>query len=165
MALGSALEGFEYTDLNEVDPSFKPIDADFYNLKILKAELKSFTYKQDSKNHAAGDPGSMLKLQLAVTQHPTYSGRRLFEGLFFGARELRALRKIQDQTGVAQDPGSPFTDWVAKLNERQPVFKAQVTKGPDVDYRGNARSFEADGTTPAVVNKVNWKEILPADNE
>lgn len=167
VAVAASPEGFEYTDLNEVDPNFKAIDQDFYNLKILKAELKEYTRKKDTKYHKAGEIDKYVKFTLAVTAHPNYSGRRLFESLFFGGSATRTLRKIQDFTGVQQVPGSPLADWLVLLSETQPVFKTQVLKIEDregFNHDGPVKNFETDGVTPAKVNVVNWKEVVAADN-
>ena len=136
---------------------------DFYTLQVLKAELKEATYKQTTKTHNAGDTCEFIKFQFVVKNHPEYTGRRIFVTLFFGARELRALRKLMDVTGVQQTPGSMLSEWLQMLTEIQPEFKAQVTNEDDVDYSGKGRTFERDGTTIAKINKVNWKELLPVD--
>jgi len=155
-------EGFSYVDLNEVDPSFKPLPTDFYSLKILKAELKSFNYKKTTANHIAGDPGEFVKFQLAVTDHPEYSGRRIFESLFFGRRELRGLRLLMDATGVVQSPGSPMEEWLKSLSEVQPVFRTKVECKPDINKDGTPRSIDPKTGLPQDINVVKWTEVIPA---
>ncbi len=155
-------EGFDYVDLNEVDPSFKPLPSDFYTLKILKEELKGFNYKKTTDSHTAGDPGEYVKFQLAVTTHPEYSGRRLFESLFFGRRELRGLRLLMDATGINQVPGSPITDWLKQLSEVQPEFRTKVECKPDVNRDGTVRSVDPKTGLPQDINVVKWTEVIPA---
>ena len=147
-------EGFSYVDLNEVDPNIKPLPTDFYQLKVLKAEVKEFKYKNATKGgKQPGDIGEYIKFQLAVTNNDTYAGRRLFPTLFFGARELRTLRKLMDATGVIQAPATPIAGWLAQLAEIQPEFKVQVllVDGKDAGPDGK----------PIPENQINWREILP----
>jgi hypothetical protein len=155
-------EGFSYVDLNDVDPTFKPVPTDFYTLKVLKAELKTFKYKQTTDRHNAGDEGEFVKFQLAITNHPEYAGRPLFEALFPGRRELRALRLLMDATGVIQTPGSPIDEWLKSLSEIQPEFRCKVESTPDVDRKGNVRSIDPKTGKPQDVNVVKWTEIVPA---
>ncbi len=140
--------GFEYVDLNEIDPTIKPLTKDFYNLKILKAELKSTTYKTGDKT---GQPLQFVKFTLAIVDHPDFSGRRVFpKPLFEGQSTFKKLRKVMDATGVAQEPGTPLDAWLAVLSEAQPTFKAQVTQ-------------VLDRRDPNVLdNDVNWWEVAPA---
>jgi hypothetical protein len=141
---------FQFIDLNEIDPTFKPIDEGIYTLKVLKAELKTYTAKQDTKTQKTGDTGQFVKLQLAVVNDDNYAGRRIFpKPLFPGNRTFRALRKIMDATGVMQEVGMPIEDWLNLLSTVQPEFKTKVTQVPD---RRN----------PDVIdNDVDWREVLP----
>lgn len=146
----SPVVGFEFVDLNEIDPTFKPIDDGIYCLKVLKAELKAYTAKTDTKNQKAGDQGQFVKFQLAVVNDDQYAGRRVFpKPLFPGNRAFRALRKIMDATGIVQEVGMPLADWLNLLSTTQPEFKAKVTQVPD---RRN----------PDVIdNDIDWREVLP----
>jgi len=153
---------FAYVDLNEVDPNFKAIDADVYDVQILKAELKTFEYKTTTERHAAGDPGQFVKFTLSITNHPTYSGRRLFESLFEGGPTMRFLRKIMDATGVPQQPGAPIDEWLNDLTEIKPIVRVPVEKVPDVDRNGTARSTKPDGS-PEDKNVVRWANVGPAN--
>jgi hypothetical protein len=154
-------EGFSYVDLNEVDPSFKPLPTDFYTLKVLRAELKSFAYKQTTKSHNAGDTGEYIKFQLAVTNHPEFAGRRLFESVFFGRRELRGMRLLMDATGVSQVPGTAIDEWLKSLTEIQPEFKVKVDCVPDLNRDGSVRSVDPKTGKPQDINVVKWTEVIP----
>lgn len=140
---------FEYVFLGDVDPTFKPIDAGPYNLRVIKAFIKPFKY---SKGARAGETGEQIKLQLAVTDHPQYSGRRVFATLFPNDFSLRALRRLQDNTGVVQEGNEPIADWLARLASEGAVFNVQV----NVTERTGA-----DGA-PVSDNDVDWKTIQPS---
>lgn len=154
-SIPSTPAAFDYVQLSEVDPTFKPIPANAYTLKIMKAEKKEFTYKQTRPKAGitAGDIGQYVKFQLAVVDDPNFAGRRLFETLFFGARELRILRRLADAIGVPQDAGVAFDDWLKKLSEEQPEFKTKVTEVEETNH--------ATGQLEAV-NKVDWNTLYPA---
>jgi hypothetical protein len=145
-------EGFSYVDLNEVDPTFKPLPTNFYQLKVLKAEVKSW-----AKNEKSGE---YVKFQLAVVNHPEYSGRRLFESLFFSKKALRSLRLLMDATGISQVPGSPIEEWLRSLTELQPEFKTKVECLPDLDYKGNVKSIDPKTGQPMLINVVKWSETV-----
>ena len=155
------VEGFDYVDLNEVDPTIKPVPTDVYTLKVLKAELKKSAYKQTTQYHNAGDPMSFLKFSLAITNHLEYAGRRLWPTVFYGRSELRGMRLLMDATGVTQNPGSPIEEWLKTLSEAQPEFKTKVNCVPDVDKKGNVRSIDAKTGKPQDVNVVVWTEVAP----
>lgn len=145
---------FDYTDLNEVDPNFQPIPApEYYNLRIMKAERRTFTYKTGAKQ---GQDGDLISLTVAVVDHPEYSGRRLFGSLFPSNFSLRALRRIADATGIQQEPKAPIDTWLAALAENQPVVKVQVTYRKDRE--GNVVLNSAGN--PAE-NDINWMEVQP----
>lgn len=150
---------FDYVDLNQIDPSVKPVDQGVYTLKILKAEKKT------SK---AGDK-EFIKFDLAITNDQNFSGRRLWPTLFPSDFTFKTLRKLMDVTGVAQDPGTDLGDWLKTLSEVQPEFKTLIrtyedrkfVKGDKGIPTGEVRNFKPD-STPEVVNAINWMEIHPA---
>ena len=153
----SEITSFDYVNLSEVDPSFKPIPEAFYNLKVIKAEKREFTYKQDVVNKRtgemsaqAGDIGQLINFQFAVCDDAQYSGRRVFDTLFFGERELKQLRKLSEVAGVQQQPGESFADWLTRFNETQPIARTLVTQVPD---RRDPQ---------VMVNRIAWKELIPA---
>lgn len=125
--------GFEYVDLNEIDPTFRPIPGgEFYTFKILKAELRHFAYKEgNQKGVPAGTPDSFVKFNLAVTDHPEFAGRRIFPTLFSGPSALKKLRRVMDATGIAQEPGTPLDAWLATLSEQQPTLRLKAIERPD----------------------------------
>ena len=137
---------FEYVFLGDVDPTFKPIDAAFYNLRVVKAEPKTFTYK---KGKNVGADGEMLKFQFAVVDDPNFSGRRVFSTLFMSDFTLRALRHLQDYSGVEQVAGEPLKDWLKRLGEESATVKVFV----------NHREREGANGDKVVDNDVDWKTI------
>lgn len=144
---------FVYTDLNEVDPNFKPVPEGTYTYQVLSVEAKEFKYKNTTQYHQAGDTGSYAKLVLGITDHPDHSGRRVFETLFSGPRELRILRRLMDATGVQQTPGAPLTEWFVALTEEKPRFTAPLL----VSEETNNKTGETSS-----VNRVDWRGLAPA---
>ena len=157
--------GFAHVHLSEIDPTFRPVAERFYDLKIYKATHGTYTT-------AAGKSGEYVKFQLAIVNDAEYTGRRLFPTLFFGPRELRTLRKLQDNTAVVQEPGEPFLNWLERLSQVQPTFRTKVLQVPS-DERGNPIHpksknppkplLDGDGN-PVPVNLVDWNEIIPASS-
>jgi len=140
--------GYEYVNLNEVDPTMKPVPKDYYTLKILKAEMKNTTYKTGDK---AGQPLAFVKFSLAITDHPEFAGRRIFpKPLFDGNSSYKKLRRLMDATGIPQEAGQPLDAWLAALSEQQPTFK-----GPVIQV--------ADRRDPSVMdNDVDFWGVAPA---
>jgi hypothetical protein len=153
-------QGFEYIDLNEIDPSFKALPEAFYTLRVLKAERKTFDYKNGPK---AGTSGDMLKFQFAVTDDPSYSGRRLFPAVFPGnKRALRGLRKLADATGIQQEPGTAIDTWLAALTEVQPTFKQKVKYAAKWNKDTQQEEVVLNEKGEPADNDVDWAEIQPA---
>lgn len=156
-----AVNSFEYVHLDQIDPSFETLPTDFYNLKIVTAEMKEF-----DKTATGGSKGKFIKLGLAVTGHAKYSGRRVWQTLFPNDFTFRILRRVQDATGVNQDANETLEQWVTKLGKIGPTLKLQVVEVPDVLFKTgepNPRTVKADGT-PAMKNEVNFKAgVQPGD--
>lgn len=150
------MESFEYADLNAIDPSQQTLPTDMYTLKILKAEMINGT------NKATGAPYSCVSFTFGVTDHPDYSGRRLWERVFPGNFGLKTMRRIMDATGVTQVPGTPITEWLQALCVEQPCIKVQVKQEQDLDWKTKEpRSLDFEGK-PALKNSLNLFQILPA---
>jgi len=149
------MTGFEYVHLAEVDPSFTPLPADYYNLKILSAELFEGVSGPNAKN--PGAKYQKVNFQFGVTDHPKFSGRRVFErNLFYNDFTLRILRRIQDATGIVEKDGIP--EWLKTLSRIQPTVKLQVVVEPDVNFDGtpNPKNLKGDGS-PGDRSVINWK--------
>lgn len=160
---GAAEVPFEYADLNTIDPSFKPMDTDTYTVTVLDAAYKTF-----DKTSTGGKKGSFIKFQLAVTDHPKFSGRRVFPTMFPSDFTLKVLRKIADESGVGQDPGTPLTDWLKKLVEYKATFRVGIVKREDrtwnretKSFSGEPKSYNADGSV-AEINELDWKHVSAA---
>lgn len=149
-------QSFDYTDLNQIDPSQQSLPTDMYTLKILKAELTSGNSK------SSGKPYQCVSMTMSVTDHPDCSGRRLWERFFPGDFGLKSMRRIMDATGIVQVPGTPITEWLKELSVTQPTFKVQVQQVEDRDYKtGDPRSYDFKGDV-AKVNKISWFNVIPA---
>ena len=150
-------QSFDYVNLAEVDPNQESLPEGVYTFKILKAELKEGVGK------TSGKPYSCVNMALAIADHPTFAGRRIWETFFPNTYGLKALRRIQDATGVLQAPGQPLVEWLAALSQTQPEFKTFLKQEPDIDRAtGNPRSYGPDGITAAIKNAINAFQIVPA---
>lgn len=148
--------GFKYVNLSEIDPNFTPVDPGFYNLRVAKAELRTYIRQKDGKSGVAGTEGEFVNFRFTITGHDRFSGRTLFESLFPSEFTFKILRRIQDNSGV-QQTGS-LEDWLKELNAVQPVIKLMVDLIPDVYGNGtaNPKTVKPDGT-PSMKNAVNWR--------
>lgn len=129
---------FDYLDLNEIDPTTRPLPEAVYTLQILDAKQQSGVGK------ASGKPYTCIVMSLAVVNHPEYSGRRLWERFFPNDFHKKALRRLMDATGVEQTPGEPIISWLERLTMEKPEFNALV-KTKDEDN-----------------NVINWYNVSPA---
>jgi hypothetical protein len=153
---------FRYADLKDVDPNFTLLDGpEVYSFRITKAELTSYTAKTTNKNQTAGDEVDYVKLTLTVTNHPKFSGRKLWEPLFPGDFSLKTLKRIEEATGIVQT-GS-MESWLAEVSQIQPTIKAQVDQVPDLmkepgtgNMIPNPKTVKSDGTA-GLKNVVNWR--------
>lgn len=153
--MAEGMETFDYVQLSEVDPSQQVLPPDVYTLKILKANLKSGIGKE------SGNPYQLTNLAMAVTNHPDFAGRRLYESFFPSDFSKKALRRIMDATGIQQEPNQTFAEWLEALTAAQPEFRVKVNLVEDRDRAGNARSTNAKGEC-ATINKIVWFEVHPA---
>lgn len=152
------VDSFDYVHLGDVDLSYKPIPAGVYTLQVVKGESREFKYKKGEK---AGTSGKMLKFQFAVTDHPEYSGRRLFGTFFPNDFDLRSLRRLQDATGVIQEVGEPIVEWVSRIAMVKPTFQIPVLLTNSKDFTSGQDRLDDNGNT-IPDNTLNWKEISPA---
>lgn len=155
-----AVQSWEYINVNDVDPNFTAIPDDFYNLRIIQAELKTF-----DKTATGGTKGSLVKLGFAITNHPSLSGRRVYpDGMFLNDFNQKALRRISDATGVQQT--GDFPAFLKKLAAVGPVVKLKVETVPDVNFKTGAPNpfnMKPDGS-PGTKTIINYKAgVMPSD--
>jgi hypothetical protein len=161
---------FRYIDLKDIDPNFTLLDPEFYNLRITKAEIKTYLIKDGSaavrKGTAnVGDEGTYLNFAFTVVDHQKFTGRKHWESLFPSDFSFKCLKRIEEATGV-QQTGS-MEDWLSQLTAIGPTVKLKVDKVPDVNRDGtpNQKTMKADGT-PGEKNVVDWKAgVAPGDSQ
>lgn len=159
---------FRYVDLKDVDPNFTLLDTEFYNLRITKAEIKTYVVKADSAavrngKAAPGDEGRYINFALTVVDHPKFTGRKIFETLFPSEFAFKCLKRIEEATGIPQV--SSMEDWLATLSTTQPTVKLQVEQIPDLmkDGSPNPKNVKSDGSA-GNKNQVNWRSgVQPGD--
>lgn len=146
------VNSFQYVHLDQVDPNFTMIDEDYYNLKLITAETRTY-----DKTATGGKAGEFIKLGFAVQDHPKFTGRRVYPSPLFPSEfSFRVMRHIQDATGVQQNGDT--NAWLNKLQAIGPVLKLKVVIVPDASFAGvpNPKTVKADGT-PGDRNDINWK--------
>lgn len=127
-------EGFEYLDLNTVDPT-NSVPQAVYTLKVGGAEMLPHTNGANSKT--PGKETTKIVLKFTITDGEL-AGRRLSQTIWESSFGAVQLRKLADAVGVAQEPGEALASWLNRLVDIAPDFKALVKKddrGNDVDFR------------------------------
>lgn len=158
----SEFNTFEYVQLSEVDPNFADVEPGVYNMKILAAEKVNGVTKAGPNQ---GKAYERISLQYAISGHEKFSGRRMFDSLFPNEYTFKILRRLSDNTGIAQEPGEPIESWLKKLSTVQPTVKLFVDTVPDVSFSGvpNEKNLKSDGT-PGNKTVINYKKgISPGD--
>lgn len=155
----TAVVDFEFVNLSEIDPSFNAIYPEgVYDLKVIKMEQVERIAKQGPNKGVAR---KAVNVQLAITNHESLNGRRLFETFYPSDFTLKIFRRLTDATGVHQSPGTPLTEWFGEMTQVQPEFKTKVQEVDDVDFTTGQVRTNSDGT-PVKKNKINWFEVMPA---
>lgn len=157
---------FRYVDLKEVDPTFELLDPEMYELRISKAEFRTFNYKQDNpaKGISAGDEGRYVNMSFTVANHPKFSGRKYFHSFWLNQFDLKNLRRIADAAGVEQK--GTMEEWLQSLSSIQPSVRLKIDKVPDTVRQKNSdgtyvdvpnpKTANPDGT-PQLINKIDWR--------
>lgn len=146
------------------------LDSEFYNLRITKAEFKTYLIKAGSaavRNGTAnvGDEATYINLAFTVVDHQKFTGRKHWEPIFPSDFSLKCLKRVEEATGV-QQTGS-MEDWLSQLTAIGPTVKLKVDKVPDVmrDGTPNPKTVKSDGTA-AEKNVVDWKAgVAPGDSQ
>lgn len=120
---------FDHVNLNEVDPSAKPVPVGDYTFEIVGAGIKEYKVKSGDN---AGQTAQRIALDVVIVNSDTMSGRRMFPSFFpdssatnqaegFAAKQMRLLANA---TGIAQD--GTFEQWLTDLVENKGRFGAPV---------------------------------------
>jgi hypothetical protein len=152
------IAAFEYAQLSEVDPTFKPVDQDVYTLEVVSGTVQEYEVKAESAavkkgNAVAGDKAKMYKFKFQIVDHEKFAGRTLFPAYFASDFTLKAFRRLMDATGVRQEPGESIPDWMAKfelLGTPRARFKTLVT------VKASRKAGDPDE------NDVSLKDVQPA---
>lgn len=153
---------FDYVDLNQIDPSFSTLPEDIYTLRILKMER--LTYPKKVNGVPTGEDGQRIAVNLAVADHPSLSGRRIFESLWPSNFTFRVLRRLADNTGVQQEAGAPIETWLQAVSEVQPLIKLKVgfrtKRVQNGDGQWTSEVILNDAGKPQD-NAIDWREMQP----
>lgn len=147
---------FENLNLNDVDPTFKPIDEGPYILKLM-----SLLWKESKGTKETNKDVVYVSIngKFAVDNHPKFSGRKLYHNFFLGnSFEQKALRRIADATGVSQNPGETLKDWAARISTTNPSFKVAVKVQQAIDFTTKEGRVDVDGA-PILENKIDFRNV------
>ena len=117
------MNNFEHVNLNEIKTGNEVLPVGDYNLRVISAELKDYVSKKD------GEPGQFLKVGFAVTDDPSYSGRRVYQTFFSGSSTDKQFRILMDATGVEPDgvfDGPGRVAWLNSIRDAGITFSAPV---------------------------------------
>ena len=146
---------FENLNLNDIDPTFKPVEDGLYTLKLLSLVWKEFPGKKDPTQTFVSING-----KFGVANHPTHSGRKLYHNFFLSnSYELKALRRIMDATGVAQNPGETLKDWAARISVEAPSFKVAVKQQQAVDFTTKEGKVDPVSGEPVMEAKIDFRNV------
>ena len=146
---------FEYFNLNDVDPTFHPIDPGVYALRLKKIEFKTII---PSKGQRVGLETPLVNANFSVINHDKFSGRSL-RYTFWPANsyDQKALARLSTAVGVPQEQGEPFPEYIKRLGETNPPveFKTFVA----IEQSGVDETV--DPPKPIMDNKIKWSNVLP----
>lgn len=152
------IAAFEYTQLADVDPTFKPVDQDIYTLEIVKAWVHEYALKADSAavtkgTGSVGEMANMYKFKYQIVDDPKFAGRTIEVAYFISDFTKKGFRRLMDGTGVRQEPGQSISEWLKKFESLSPraKFKTLVT------VKAGRKEGDQDN------NEVSLKDVQPAN--
>lgn len=151
------IAAFEYAQLSEVDPTFKPVDQDVYTLEIVSGAASEYEVKAGSKavekgQAAVGDKARMYKFKFQIVDHDKFAGRTLFPAYFPSDFTLKAFRRVMDATGFPQAPGQSISDWMKGYETLSPRARFKTLVSVKASRNGDGQE-----------NEVSLKEVQPAN--
>lgn len=124
---------FEHIQLQDIDPTFKPVDAGMYTLQVNSIKGRQVEIK-NGKN--AGKTATVLKGSFTIVGDPNFSGRKLWHDFWSTNRtSLVELRKVMDATGVEQQQGETLSEYGTRFGELNPPAEFKVYVAVEPDYR------------------------------
>lgn len=125
---------FEHTNLSAVDPGMKTLPDGQYNLRVAKAEVKSYTPKD-------GGEGEYVNVSYNVVESPEFSGRRIYDSFFPGDKTMQRLRTLMDATGVVPNGDGTLNDvqdivsWLDEIRTSGATFSAAVSTKDELNKK------------------------------
>lgn len=131
---------FEHINLNQIDPGFKPVPENVYNLEVnsIKPSYVKVT-KPGSKYE--GQTVLVLKGSFTIVDDAEYSGRKLWSDFWATNNyNLIELKKLSEATGVIQGEGQTLPEFVEQFATMNPPAKFQCFVTKEDDYKGTPRN-------------------------
>lgn len=120
------MESFEHINLNDIDDSRKPIDANVYTLEVNR--LNS-VYKEVKNPDSPYLGQKLLVLQgsYTVVDDPKFAGRKLWKDFWtpFKIAQVQ-LKKQMSATGVLQTEGQSLIEYAEQFGILNPPARFQV---------------------------------------
>lgn len=132
------MSDFNYINIMDIDPTFQPVAKGPRTLEVTKLTPKTYIGKPGSKYE--GQEQMLINGSFTVVDDAEFNGRRIFQTLFASsAYDLKGLRRLADATGVTQETGETFSDWLSSFEQLNPParFKAFVDVVDKPDREGN----------------------------
>lgn len=121
----------EYThyNLNDVDDSRKPVDANIYTLEINKLEPVYRTVKSPTSVNF-GKEFLVIRGSYTIVDDPKFSGRKLWKDFWTNQKvALIFLKKQMVSTGVLQTDTQELEEWASQFATFNPSARFQVPVG------------------------------------
>lgn len=131
--MSNGVEEFDYIQLQDIDPTFKPVDAGMYTLQVnsIKAQVV-----EPKTGKSAGTTKLLLKGSFTIVNDPNFSGRKLWHTFWMDNQFNKVeLRKLMDATGEEQGQGQPITEWATKFGELNPPAEIKVYVAVEKDWK------------------------------
>lgn len=139
--------GFNHINLNEIDPSRKPVEEGFYTLNLRRVFSGTFEQQPLFKN---GNPNpnyveggdnttGYVNLSFVISDHPEHSGRFVSTFLSEGENAGKQLRLLMDATQEPMNDSETLFQYLERVADLNPPakFKCFVGQKNGTDREGN----------------------------
>ena|ERR1700722_17350939 len=146
-------DSFEHFNLNEVDPTFKPIDPKIYGLRVNKFEYKIVQPKSGKR---VGEDTPLVNANFTVINDDTFSGRRLRHTFWMlNPYDQKAVRRLAENTGLMQEADEPFEEYCKRFASQNPPVEFRTYVGlkelPGKNEKGESQYD----------NEIKWNQVFP----
>ena len=147
---------FEHVNLNEIDPTFKPVPKGMRTLEIAKFSPRTIVVKKETSKKF-GQTLALVDARFRIVNDPDFSGRSLSYTFWLDNQyDLKALRRLSDGIGTPQEAGEPLDVWVTRVGELAPPAQFKLF----VDEVEDPASVDETTGKSIPVNKLKWNNVV-----